>query len=488
MKDIKTMWFGAGSVAKTGLIAGVIGVAALTAVLASWALTKNFQALFTELSEQDASTMVAELDRMKVPYRLEADGKRIVVPEDIVHKTRLQLVGKNLPLHGAVGFEIFNNSDFGMTEFTQKVNYQRALQGELTRTIMAFDEVQSARVHLVLPETSLFRRDQNRPKASVTLAVKPGQSLERDQVAGVQRLIAAAVPGIDMGDVTVLDQRGVTMSRRNEGGAESTGWQLETKRQIEDHIVRKVSAVLDKAFGAGQGVVSVDALINFDQVKVTTEEVLGTKSDPGAATAGVVVRERQTVRDVPARPGDKGEAQAGGTTNSETDYQAGRRVEQLVSTPGSVRRLNIGVVVPRGVNQDRLDRIRQVVSMAAGLDKQRGDGIAVYSLDQVSDGPPSLKLATPFDESAALQHPEPVQKPQVEPKSLKVVFLLAAALIAALIAAVVMLWAGRRSRLAPQVLMPASLPLAEGERAALLLSVQSWLDAPTSQRLGEQVK
>ena len=163
--------------------------------------------------------MIEELDRMKVPYRLDDGGGSILVPEELVHKTRLQLVGKNLPLHGAVGFEIFNNTDFGMTEFTQKVNYQRALQGELTRTIMALEEVQSARVHLALPESSLFKREQSRPKASVALAVRPGQSLARDQVAGIQRLVAAAVPGIDADDVTVLDQKGVTLSRRSEGRA-----------------------------------------------------------------------------------------------------------------------------------------------------------------------------------------------------------------------------------------------------------------------------
>ena len=315
MTEFKGLWAQATPAARGSLIVGALLIVVLTVVLGRWALTTDYQALFTDLSEQDASTMVAELDRMKVPYRLEGGGTRIVVPEGMVHKTRLQLVGKNLPLHGAVGFEIFNNTDFGMTEFTQKVNYQRALQGELTRTIMALDEVQAARVHLALPESTLFKRDQNRPKASITLAVKPGRAIGREQVAGIQRLVAAAVPGIDTGDVTVLDQKGVALSRGTEAGAEAAGWQLETKRQIEDHLVRKIGAVLDRAFGPGQGVVSVDALVNFDQVKVTTEEVLGAKGGDGAP-AGVVVRERQTYKES-ARNQDKAEGGTAGVTQTE---------------------------------------------------------------------------------------------------------------------------------------------------------------------------
>src|SRR5687767_3802749 len=157
MKDFKSMWAASSVGARTALVVGAIAIFAGTAAIGSWAMTKDYEALFTSLAEQDASTMVAELDRMKIPYRLEDGGRRILVPQELVHKTRLQLVGKNLPLHGAVGFEIFNNTDFGMTEFAQKVNYQRALQGELTRTIMSLNEVQGARVHLVLAESSIFR-------------------------------------------------------------------------------------------------------------------------------------------------------------------------------------------------------------------------------------------------------------------------------------------------------------------------------------------
>lgn len=478
---LNTFWQQAGSRARLGLVLGAVLIGVLTLVLGQWALSKDYQVLFAELSEQDAATMVAELDRMKLPYRLEERGTRILVPADAVHKTRLQLVGKNLPLHGAVGFEIFNNTDFGMTEFTQKVNYQRALQGELTRTIMALDEVQSARVHLTLPESSLFKREQNRPKASVTLALKPGHRLERDQVLGIQRLVSAAAPGIDVDDVTVLDQRGVALSRRGEGLADAGGSQLDTKRQIEDYLARKIGTVLDRAFGPGQGVVSVDVLLNFDQVKVTSEEVLPAKAGAAdAAPSGVLVRERQTQRDAPAGKRDGGEAAAVSTvTNSDVEYQAGRRIEQIVSTPGSVRRISVGVVVPKGLSQDRIDRVREVAALAAGVDKQRGDGIAVYSLDQVSDGPLALKPASAMpgaDELlpvAAPAHPEAA--PVGTPDARTLALVLAAALACACVAWVVVTARQRRPR------PVARLALADDERAALLANVQQWLQAPVAQ-------
>ncbi|HWH82085.1 MAG TPA: flagellar basal-body MS-ring/collar protein FliF [Burkholderiaceae bacterium] len=479
MTDLKTMWARATPGARAGLLIGVLAIGLAMAVFGRWALAKEYQALFTGLSDQDASTMVAELDRMKVPYRLEANGASILVPQELVHKTRLQLVGKNLPLHGTVGFEIFNNTDFGMTEFTQKVNYQRALQGELTRTIMALDEVQSARVHLALPESSLFKREQNRPKASVTLAVKPGQSLGRDQVGGIQRLIAAAVPGIEMADVTVLDQKGVTLSRRGETGGDGDGWQLETKQQIEGYLGRKVASVLDRAFGPGQGVVSVDVALNFDHVKVTSEEVLPAKGAvDGAAPSGVVVRERQTQRTVSTgRDGTDGANSEGAPTNLDVEYQTGRRVEQIVGTPGSVRRINVGVVVPRGITQDRLDRVREVVAMAAGLDKQRGDGIAVYSLDQVSDGPPLLKATEPTEPPAVAHVPHaPSAQPSTQPDMPDAIRYLALALLgAAGLLVVSRLLLRRRPALAAAPV--ARLPLAETERAALLQNMQLWLAA-----------
>lgn len=492
MADIKRFWDGSSASAKAGLVLGSVLIVAAAVGLGRWALDKHYQPLFTDLSEQDASTMVAELDRMKVPYRLEAGGTQILVPQEQVHKTRLQLVGKNLPLHGAVGFEIFNNTDFGMTEFTQKVNYQRALQGELTRTIMSLDEVQAARVHLSLPESTPFKREQGRPKASVTLALKPGRSIAREQVNGIQRLVAAAVPGIEAGDVTVLDQKGVALSRAAAEGADAAGgadWQLETRRQIEDHLARKVSVVLDRTFGPGQGIVSVDVQLNFDRVKVTTEEVLPGKGVDGAP-AGVLVRERQSLREAPARARDKSEPATEATvTNTESEYQAGRRVEQIVGTPGSVRRINVGVVVPRGVSADRLERIRQIVAMSAGIDAQRGDGIAVYSLDQMADGAPALKATAPLDSGAAPASPlsaDDAPAQDTRERDAAVPYALAGLL--AIVAMISLLVAWRRRTAPAAAPRDVPHPLAEAERQVLLTHMQRWLEAPAAARARESIE
>jgi flagellar M-ring protein FliF len=157
--------------ARWGMLVGAGAVLLLTGWLAFWALAQDYQVLFVDLASQDAAAMIGELDKMKVPYKIGEGGTSILVPKDMVYKTRIKMMGRDLPLRGAVGFELFNNTDFGMTEFAQKVNYQRALQGELTRTIMAIEEVQSVRVHLALPEQGLFKKSLSKPKASITLAL-----------------------------------------------------------------------------------------------------------------------------------------------------------------------------------------------------------------------------------------------------------------------------------------------------------------------------
>src|SRR5262249_15138494 len=188
----------------------------------------------------DAAAIAAELERMKVPYAVSDDGTTILVDKANVHATRLKIMGKGVDLKGTVGFEIFNNTDFGMTEFAQKINYQRALQGELARTIGALAEVKSARVHLVLPESGLLRRSAAKPKASVTLAMRGAERLSPEQIQGIQRLVAASVAEMEPAAVTVLDQQGVALSRRSEPESESSGPRLDAKREYEAYLARKV--------------------------------------------------------------------------------------------------------------------------------------------------------------------------------------------------------------------------------------------------------
>src|SRR5258706_8609932 len=181
------------------LLAVTVGVIVLGALLVAGyfvVLRKPYDVLFTDLRTMDAATIVADLDKRRVSYRLADGGATILVPHGVVDSTRLAVMSEDLPIKGTVGFELFNKSDMGLTEFAQQINYQRALQGELARTIMTLDEVDSARIHLSFAEPTVFRDDRRPPKASVTIATRPGRSLSAETVGGIQRLVGAAVPDL----------------------------------------------------------------------------------------------------------------------------------------------------------------------------------------------------------------------------------------------------------------------------------------------------
>ena len=269
-----------GRAGRIGLLAGIVAILSVAAVCGYYLLRPDYQVLFAELTPQDTAAMTAELDRQKIPYILAdqgGDAATILVERSEVYKTRIKLMSKDIPLHGAVGFELFNNSDFGMTEFAQKVNYQRALQGELIRTILSLTAVRDARVLLVLPEQGLLKQATNKPKASITLTLKPDQRLRTEQVAGIQRLVSSAVPGIVTEDVTIVDQNGVALTRAvgDPGAAENTADRLDLKKDTEAYLSRKAGEVLDRILGPGQALASVDVTLNMDRVQSSTDEVLG---------------------------------------------------------------------------------------------------------------------------------------------------------------------------------------------------------------------
>jgi flagellar M-ring protein FliF len=467
-------WTELGRGARAGLVLGTLLIIALMIALGIWAYRPNYQVLFADVAPRDAAAMTAELDKMKVPYELGENGTAILVPQVLVYKTRLALMGKDVPLHGAVGFEVFNNADFGMTEFVQKVNYLRAIQGELTRTILSIDGVQNARVHLALPDQGLFKKAVTKPKASVTLTMKPGQAMNPEQVAGIQRLVAASVADIVSGDVTVLDQHGVALTRV-QGDDDSGGGsvaQLDVKRSTEEYMVKKVAAVLDRTFGPGQAIASVDVALNLDRGKVTTEEVLPAKAGSAEGTpTGVVVRERQSMRDGSASGAAADKGMPGATTTSESDYQVGRRVEQLAIAGGTVRRMTVSVVVKQPLSDSQLEKLKEVVGLAVGFNAARGDAIVVNSMDRLVASAPS-----PVDAVPALAGVEVAQVPtpglgKPDQASVNVVIWVLTGLLA-LIVAGALVWVGsrRRARRHPQPLL-----LDDAAREKMLVDVRSWI-------------
>jgi flagellar M-ring protein FliF len=456
--------------ARTGMAAGVLLIAAVTIGLGMWLLRTDYQVLFADLAPQDAATMTAELDKMKIPYRLGGDGHTILVPAEQVYKTRLKLVGKELPLRGAVGLELFNSSEVGMTEFTQKVNYQRALQGELTRTILAIDEVQNVRVHLVMAEQALFKKNLKQAKASINIALKPGRTLDAAQVQGIQRLVGAAVPDIRPADVTIVDQHGVALTRRaaegEEAGAGAGADNLDDKRALEHYLNKKVVEVLERTVGAGQGIASVDVTLGHSSSKTTTESVLGAQG----GASGVLVRERRSSRDAGA---DADAAKAtGANTNQEADYQVGRKVEQVVSGAGAVTRVNVAVVVRGNFDHEQLERLRDVVALAAGIDKARGDAVSVYSMDQLGNTPLLLPGEAAHAPAAAVEDMAsgavPAAAPARAPAASTATLLALGALLVAALALLAWRLAATRA--------PRQLSMAE--RQQLLVQVNAWLEAP----------
>ena len=420
--------------------------------------------------------MTAELDKQKIPYRVDEGGSTILVDKAQVHETRIKLMGKELPLQGAVGFELFNNTDFGMTEFAQKINYQRALQGELTRTILSLAEVSDVRVHLALPEQGLFKQATSKAKAAITLTLRQGKSLRPEQVFGIQHLVAAATPGMTPADVTVVNHQGIALSRGTSeadgemAGAYGKSARLDLKKETEDYLTRKVALVLDRSFGSGQALASVDVVLNMDQIRTTTEDVISAPGRDNRAPAGVVIRERESVRDGGVAPLDaRAATTANGSVQREVEYQVGRRVEQVVSQPGSIRRIQVVAVVRKALDSAQEEQTRKVIAAAVGASLERGDTVVVQAL-AVGAGAASLTLNNQDESGAAESHSvRGTKTPQYSEPFPGPVTAIAGLLLFAVL--VMLMWSFLRKR--PHATSSASM--SEAQRQAALRQVKTWM-------------
>lgn len=478
---MKSFWDGLGAAARRHLVLCMVAIVVLTALAGWWLIRPQYKVLFADLRPQDAAAMAEELDKLKQPYQIGDDGASLLVHADQVHATRLKLMGKDLSLHGAVGLELFNTSDFGMTEFAQKINYQRALQGELTRTILALAEVQDARVHLAMPEQGLFRQAGTRAKAAITLTMREGQVLAPQQVQGIQRLVAAATPGLTPQDVTVVDRRGVALSRVAAEGEDSppasasSGSRLELKIETEALLVRKANAVLEKAFGPGQALASVDVTLDMDRVKTTTEDVLPA-SVRGSDSRGVLVKERESTRDIGNAPLDaaaRATSPAGASSQRDTEYQVGRRVEQVTGTAGAIRRIQLVAIVRSNLDAAQVEQVRKVLAAAVGASSERNDTVVVQSLHSLVPGATQDQLGQPTESDSAAAPSVGQRKVSQQADHLGLVPLLAFGALAVL--GWFLLRGTRRSRDAhASMQMPSNLD--EAGREAALRKVRDWME------------
>lgn len=469
---------------KMGMLLGIVLIVGVTIGGFFWLTNERYAVLFSDLEAADAGRVITELERVKRDYKLSEDGRSVLVPEGEVHEARLKLMSSGMPLAGGVGFEVFDDAGFGMTEFAQRINYQRALEGELTRTIMALKEVKYARVHLVMPEGGLFKSDGSEASAAVTLFLKSGMQPSSAQITGVQRLVAAAVPRLQPDQVTVSDQAGLTLSRNDidGNGVEAVSGRLEKKIELEQYLVAKVNEVLVKAFGPNQAMVSVDVALDLNKRTTTLESIVPN----GAGDQGVLKRRESRV----AGADDK--SAKGANITTETEYQLGRSVAQTEEFPGRISRLGVGVVVPAGTTQERREAIRDLVAVTVGFDESRGDAMAVYSLAAPVGAVASAVLATdsesPSGVAPALALDQgtleadtaaPPLMDQLTTMAGREPWMIALGGLTALAFFVLLAWTVNATRRAPRVIQSPSM-LSGPERERLLGQINSWLSADGS--------
>ncbi|WP_266158299.1 flagellar basal-body MS-ring/collar protein FliF [Dyella silvatica] len=452
MASARSLWdsWSAGKRLMLGL--GVLLIVAVAVALGWWSTRPSYGVLFNDLRQVDAAEIATSLDSLQIPHRFADDGATVLVPADTVYDTRMKLVAQGVPHGGSVGFEVFKDSDFGVTEFAQRVNYQRALQGELERTISSIAEVQSARVHLTLRRATMFETQDAPSKASVTLGLHPGKSLAPKQVVGIQRLIASAVEGLTPESVVVLGDGGAVLS----GNGRAMGDEGDEQARIEQRLHQRIDGMLREALGAGTPyTVSVDVQLNYDRVKQVRDKLVPQGKDGN----GLVVRQK-TSNSHPVANTEDGAHTQGSSGESELEFAHSREQEEIEVAPGRVVRISVGILVPPTVDQATLVKLNTVIADAAGLDVQRGDHLDIATVSGLArSGVEAVKApvvkATPAAVYAA--------------GSFTPSLAIAAALALAVLGFLIGLGVARLRQ-------PKRLTQAERER--LLRDVQHWIDSP----------
>lgn len=482
-KNLQAMWASLSSGKRAALITAILALLIVIAWVCYLVFRENLDVLFADLDARDQAAIVSQLDKLKIPYKISEDGRSILVERDTVHQTRLKVMADGVDIKGTVGFEVFNGADYGASEFAQKINFQRALQGELSRTILSIEGVKYARVLLAMPDGGYLRKRDAKPvKASVALTLKDGASLTPEQVLGIQRLVASSVQDLDAASVVVSDQKGVTLSRPQgqENGDAMAGTKLEMKKLADQYLTRKLADLLDKALGPGQAIVSVDVTLNHDQITSSREELLGRQGDQ--ESGGMLLRKKSAVSKAasPSRATDaSGHAESLGSSNETTDveYAYGKRVENVVGSPGNIKRISVGVMILPQLDQERIEKLKDIVSMAMGFNGQRGDGLAIQSLaaHAVADNASAASaqdlkplVALPADSAAAAQISRAAESPDVVVRN---AFIAALLFVLVLVAVLYKFMSPRR--------------LTAAEKSALLAELQTWLDSSEREAKGK---
>lgn len=415
-----------------GGIASVIVFGLMTIVYLS--TETKYSVLVSGIEENESAKIVQMLEEKNVDYSLENDGSKIKVPKDLVGRLRLDLASKGLPETGNLGYEIFDRTNIGMSEFVQKLNFRRALEGELAKTIKSLDEVSKARVHIVVPKKALFKKDQKKATASVTIHFKSGRSLNKLSIEGIQSLVANSIEGLNAVDVKVVDQKANLLSETPldmNSIAGKTAQQHEQQRKVEMHLQDKIRNILDGVLGAGQTQVTINADLDFTQIEETKVEY-----DP----EGQVTRSEQNVQDESETADSLSYPfvnQSKKTNNSIANYDLSTNTEKITHQIGGIKRLTVSVLINGSVkildddgektleyvprSEEEMRKFTQIVRNAVGFDPQRNDQVTV--------------LNVPFDYTINEENIEEFVEPEwyAMPENQKIMFLIAAIILSIIV-------------------------------------------------------
>ena len=402
-----------------------VGIATLIALLTSvwmWGQTPDYRVLYSNLSDRDGGAIIESLQQLNVPYKFAEGGGALLVPSGQVYETRLKLASQGLPKGGTVGFELMENQKFGISQFAEQVNYQRALEGELARSVQSVASVQAARVHLAIPKPTVFVKEQQKPSASVVLTLHPGRLLDSAQVSAIVHLISSSVPEMSAKNVTVVDQSGTLLSANHDGAGNEglDASQLKYIRQIEQNYVRRIEDILIPLVGAANVRAQVTADIDFSQTEQTAEIY-----KPNQNVAESTVRSQQSAESLNGNGGNSASGVPGALTNqpapsatapivatagsgapgnnnsvspatthkeSTVNYEVDRTIRHTKMPVGSIKRLSVAVVVNnrkvtdakgkvsfKPLTDDEKTQINNLIRDAMGFDQNRGDTLNVQN-------------------------------------------------------------------------------------------------------------
>ena len=387
------------------------GTIAGLAFLLTWSETGDLHPLYSNLAPEDAAEIVAKLKEDQIPYQLTMDGTGVRIPYEKIYETRLELASQGLPRGTGIGFEVFDDTKLGMTEFVQNVNYQRALQGELSRTINTLMEVESSRVHIVMPARSLFIEEEEPATASVILKLRRGKYLSKEQIQGIVHLISSSVARLDPEAVTIIDNSGKMLAGFKEKSTvgQITSNQLAFQEKKERLLENRVKTMLESVLGLDKAIVRVSCLLNFTQQEKTEELYLpnntvirseqassSVSNDSESAVAGVPGLQANVV------PKNTGTATGSGARNNQKqqytkNYEVGKLINRQVMPIGSIQRLSVAVVVDGTYQQadadaeveqaqyvartaEEMTKLENIVKSAVDYNATRGDKIEVVNI------------------------------------------------------------------------------------------------------------